>query len=105
MHDVGLLPTQLTARQKELIQKLAEVPGIRLLTTVSRLLAKELSGTATDESSRRAVVKRLDELVAPPDIYLELQFYAAAGAVLLASLISAVIGTIVFVRQLLNWPA
>jgi diacylglycerol kinase len=29
----------------------------------------------------------------------------AAGAVLLASIISAVIGVIIFVRQLLNWPA
>ncbi len=29
----------------------------------------------------------------------------AAGAVLLASLVSAIIGTIIFVRQLLNWPA
>jgi diacylglycerol kinase len=29
----------------------------------------------------------------------------AAGAVLLASLVSAVIGGIIFVRQLLNWPS
>ena len=29
----------------------------------------------------------------------------AAGAVLLASIVSAVIGAIIFVRQLLNWPA
>ena len=29
----------------------------------------------------------------------------AAGAVLLASIVSAIIGTIIFVRQLLNWPA
>ncbi|HKI35592.1 MAG TPA: diacylglycerol kinase [Gemmataceae bacterium] len=29
----------------------------------------------------------------------------AAGAVLLASMVSAIIGTIIFVRQLLNWPA
>jgi diacylglycerol kinase len=29
----------------------------------------------------------------------------AAGAVLLASIVSAVIGAIIFVRRLLNWPA
>jgi two-component system, OmpR family, sensor histidine kinase BaeS len=60
--------------------------GNEKLATVSRLLAKELGDSnfwdtpSTEAELRGAVVKRLDSLVAPSDIYLELQYYAAGEA-------------------------
>lgn len=52
--------------------------GHEKITTVGRLLAQELHPT-NDEDYRKAVVTRLNNLVEPPDAYLELQFFAKGG--------------------------
>lgn len=57
--------------------------GEEKLSTLSQLLAKEIgtyglfAGDLSHESYRSTVIARLNSLVAPPDMYLELQYYAA----------------------------
>ena len=51
--------------------------GNEKLVTVAALLAKELEDRSEDD--QEIVLRRLNGLVAPPDIYLELQYYATEG--------------------------
>jgi two-component system, OmpR family, sensor histidine kinase BaeS len=51
--------------------------GNEKLVTVAALLAKELEDRSEDD--QQIVLRRLNGLVAPPDIYLELQYYAIEG--------------------------
>jgi signal transduction histidine kinase len=51
--------------------------GNEKLVTVAALLATELEDHTEDD--QQIVLRRLNGLVAPPDIYLELQYYATEG--------------------------
>ena len=68
-----------------------------LLLCIGLVLTAELFNSAIETLFRGLDAETKDRIHGCLDI--------AAGAVLLASIVSAVIGAIIFVRQLLNWPA
>jgi hypothetical protein len=84
---LGSLEETLQKNERQRAQTLQEVgsaivkqyltQGNEKLITVAALLASELKEDAGDD--QEIVVGRLNGLVAPPDIYLELQYYDTVG--------------------------